>query len=518
METVRRFGAIVGADLLERTRSTKFWVIQALLCIASWWSFPTMEKNYVVLTVNGHLRGEYSSAWIGMVVAMLALWLSLVGFYLVRGTLVRDFETRVWQLLVATPLTRYAYLMAKWCSNMAVLSLVLAGALAVGLVAQLVRGEDPHIDLVELVKPALFLAIPSLALTSLLALVFDLVPWLRRTAGNVLFFIVWLFSLAATVPAMNSAAAGEGAGPWLGDPRGMVVLQHSLVRQVAPQLKGEELKPGFCMVCVVKTERRGRFAWKEWRQDAPMMAGRLLWLLLAIGGVLLCAPWLDRAAASCEATRAASAGDSGRTLRLLDLMLAPLQATQWGALVAAELQLTLRQRPAWWWLALLLTAGGGMLAPMPGAAFAVIGGWALLLDRYGQAALHERTTRTGPLIFSAIGAGKRVLGARWIVLFMLGVLVNLPAVLRFGVTQPMIALAIIIVAASLPAWSLALGALTGNPRTFELLACVFGYLALNGVAVLHVGTDPELTSLVHIVALPAVIFVASTAWIRMSQR
>ena len=518
METLRRFRAIVGADLLERTRSTKFWVIQAVICIASWWSFPTMEKGYVVLAVNGHLRGEYTSAWIGMVVAMLSVWLTLVGFYLVRGTLVRDFETRVWQLLVATPLTRSAYLLAKWCSNMAVLLLVLAGALAVGLVAQLVRGESQAVDLVELVKPALLLAVPSLAVTSLLALVFDLVPWLRRTAGNVIFFVLWLFSLAATVPAMNSAAAGEGAGPWLGDPRGMVVFQHSVVKQVSPQLKEEKLKTGFCMVCVVKTERRGTFVWNEWQQDGAMVAGRLLWLMLAIGGVLFCAPWLDRAAASGEKVRTSAANGSGRTLRFLDVLLAPLHRSQLGALVAAEMQLTLRQRPAWWWLAVLGIAGAGALAPMPVAALAVVGGWALLLDKYGQAALHERTTRTGPIIFSAIRGGKRVLQARWIVLFALGVVVNLPAVLWFGVTAPLIALAIVIVAASLPAWALAVGAVTGNSRTFELLACVFGYLALNGVAILHVGTDPGWTAWVHIVALPIAILAASKAWKGLSQQ
>lgn len=518
MESVRRFGAIVGADLLERMRSTRFWVIQVLLCIASWWSFPTMEQNYIVLAVNGHLRGEYSSAWIGMVVAMLAVWLSLVGFYLVRGTLVRDFETRVWELLVATPLRRSTYLLAKWCSNMAVLALVLAGALAVGVVAQLVRGEHPGLDLVELVKPALLLAVPSLALTSMLALVFDLVPRLRRTAGNILFFILWIASLAATAPAMESVAAGRGAGPWLGDPRGMLVFQHALVRQVAPQLKDEQLKNGFCMVCVVKTKRRAQFAWPEWQPDATTVGGRMLWLLVAIGGVLLCAPWLDRAAASREKPRTASASGSGRRLRFLDLLMAPLQSTQLGTLIAAELQLTLRQRPGWWWLVLLFTAGAGMLAPVPLAAFAVVAGWALLLDRYGQAPLHERSTRTGPLIFSAVGAGKRVLQARWTVLFALGVLVNLPAVVRFAITQPMIALAIVVVAASLPAWSLALGALTGSARTFELLACLFGYLALNGVAVMNVGSDPGWTSAVHMLALPAVILVAAKSWRRMSER
>lgn len=518
MESMRRFGAIVGADLLERMRSVRFWVIQAMICIASWWSFPTMDRDYVVLAVNGHLRGEYSSAWIGMVVAMLSVWLTLVGFYLVRGTLVRDFETRVWQLLVATPLTRSAYLMAKWCSNMVVLLLVLAGALTVGVVAQLVRAENLHVDLVELVKPALLLAVPSLALTSLLALVFDMVPWLRRTAGNVLFFILWIASLAATVPAMKSASAGEGGGPWLGDPRGMVVFQHSLVRQVTPQLKDEQLRNGFCMVCGVKSDRREQFAWPEWKLELPMVASRIAWLLLAVGGVLLSSRWLDRAAASCETPRTASASGSGRSLRFLGLVTAPLQKTQMGTMIAAELQLTLRQRPGWWWLALLFTAGAGVVAPMPGAAFAVVGSWALLLDKYGQAALQERSTRTGAFIFSAAGGGKRVLRARWAVLFALGVLVNLPAVLRFSVAQPIVAFAIVIVAASLPAWSLAMGALTGNPRTFELLACVFGYLALNEVAVLHVGIDPAWTAVVHMLMLPVAIVAASMSWARLSQR
>lgn len=476
-----------------------------------------MEKDYMVLALNGHLRGEYSSAWIGMVVAMLAIWLSLVGFYLVRGTLVRDFETRVWQLLVATPLTRSAYLLAKWCSNMAVLSLVLASALAVGVVAQLVRAENMHVDLVELAKPALLLAVPSLAVTSLLALVFDLVPWLRRTAGNVLFFILWVASLAATAPAIEAVNAAERA-PWLGDPRGMLVFQHSVARQVAPQLEDEQLKNGFCVVCGVKKERRATFTWNEWKLDGTMVLGRMLWLMLAVGGVLLSSRWIDRAAASCEKTQTISANGSGRRLRFLEVMMAPLQKTQLGTLVAAELQLTLRQRAGWWWLAVLAAAGAGMLAPMPGAALAIVAGWGLLLDKYGQAALQERGTRTGAIIFSASGAGRRVLQARWIVLFALGVLVNLPAVLRFSVSQPIVAVAIVMVAASIPAWSLAFGALTGNSRTFELLACVFGYLALNEVAVLNVGIDPGWTTLVHILMLPLAILLAALGWTRLSQR
>ena len=78
-----------------------------------------------------------------------------------RGTLVRDLETRVWQLLVATPMTRGGYLLAKWASHMVVFAVVMAVGLVRGLVAQWVRAEDRAIDLVELVKPVLVLSLPG---------------------------------------------------------------------------------------------------------------------------------------------------------------------------------------------------------------------------------------------------------------------------------------------------------------------------------------------------------------------
>ncbi|HEX5693491.1 MAG TPA: hypothetical protein VFY00_02600, partial [Arenimonas sp.] len=136
MEALRRFAAIAVADLRERTRALRFWIILGIVATASWWVFPPPGAGWMTLSVDG-MRGEYSSAWIGMTLAMvystIVAWL---GFYLVRGSLVRDFDTRVWQLLVATPMTRAGYLMAKWASHMVVFALLLAAGLCVGLAAQ----------------------------------------------------------------------------------------------------------------------------------------------------------------------------------------------------------------------------------------------------------------------------------------------------------------------------------------------------------------------------------------------
>lgn len=501
MDSLRRFGAIVGADLRERTRARGFWLLMALVAAVTWWSFPPTSAKYVVLALNGQYRALYSSAWVGMVVAMLSIWLSLLGFYLVRGTLVRDIETRVWQLLAATPMTRAGYLLAKWCSNMAVLLLIVAASLAVALAAQWVRAEDRAIDLIELLKPTVWIALPSLALTAAFAVWFDMLPLLRRTAGNVLYFVVWIAILAGTVPMLEAGPGGAAAGSSIGDPRGMALFQQAVLRQAAPQL-AEPLHSGFCMGCGLAGRTPKTFRWTSWQVTWSALAGRAFWLLLALAAVAGAAPFLDRAAAHAGATRTARAQGGGRRLAWLDLLLAPLQRFGAGALIAAETQRNLRQRPLWWWCALLGAAGTGAFAPLPAAAIAVLASWMLLLDLYSKAALHERDSRTGAIVFSAPGAGRSVLLARWTMLAAGGCVATLPALLRFAFAAPMIALAMLAVSLSLATWALALGAVTRNARAFELLACCCAYIALNGAPLLNVAVAPLWTTLSHLAMLP----------------
>lgn len=497
---MRRFGAIVGADLRERTRGRGFWLLMALVAAATWWSFPPTGARYVVLALNGQYRALYSSAWVGMVVAMLSIWLSLLGFYLVRGTLARDIDTRVWQLLAATPMTRAGYLLSKWCSNMAVLLLIVVASLAVALVAQWLRAEDRVVDLVELLKPAVWIALPSLALTAAFAVWFDMLPLLRRTAGNVLYFVLWIAILAGAVR-MLDAGPGSAAANSIGDPRGMALFQQAVLRQAAPQL-AEPLQSGFCMGCALAGRTPKTFRWTSWQVAWSALAGRAFWLLFALAAVACGAPFLDRAAARTGATGAARTQGGGRRLAWLDLLLAPLQRFGAGALVAAETQRNLRQRPLWWWCAMLAAAGAGALAPMPAAAVAVLASWMLLLDLYSKAALHERESRTGAIVFSAPGASRRVLLARWTMLAAGGCVATLPALLRFAFEAPLTALAMLAVSVSLATWALALGAVTRNPRAFELLACCCAYVALNGAPLLNVAVAPLWTTVSHLAMLP----------------
>jgi len=509
-DSLRRFGAILGADLRERSRSTRFWLMLMVLAGATWWSMPPLGSAYLVLALNGHLRGEYSSAWIGMVVAMLSLWLSLIGFYVVRGTLVRDIETRVWQLLVATPMTRAAYLLAKWCSNLLVLLLVSAASLAVAVLLQWLRAEDRAIDVWELVKPTLLIALPSLALTAACAVWFDMLPWLRRTAGNLLYFLLWLALLVGGITVTQSRW-GQGGGTGLGDPRGVMLFSAAAQEQAAPQLS-ETLRPGFCMGCGLRPGTIVRtFRWRHWQPSALDLAGRLAWLLLAGGGVMLAAPWLDRAAAHAGPAQAVTQS-AGRRLRWLDALLSPLQRSVTGALVAAELQRRLRQRRGWWWFLLLAASVAAAAAPPTFAALALVAVWMLMLDVYARAAVDDGEQQVAALIFSAPGGGWQVLQARWLMLVLLGGLPALPALLRWLVCAPELALATLVLVPSLATWALALGLLTRGPRAFELLAFLGAYLALEQVPGLNVAVAPLATAGWHLGLLAPGATLAWLCW------
>jgi hypothetical protein len=515
MEALRRFGAIVVADLRERTRTPRFWIILALVCVATWWSFPPADAGYLTVSFGGGLRGTYSSAWIGMVLALFfGVLMSLAGFYLVRGTVVRDFETRVWQLLVATPMTRAGFLLAKWTSHMVVFAVVLAAGLAVGLVAQLVRGEDRAIHLLELVKPVMVMTLPGLAITAMFAVLFDVVPWLRRTLGNVLYFFVWVFLLTITVAnGGNSDGTNPLARPGLSDPSGAAVLMRDAQRVLPPEITTAK---SFGLNIGVNVSRKStrQFAWKSWSPQARDLPGRAGWVLIALFGTLLAAPFLDKAAA--HAGRATQRG-TGAGLRLawLEWLLRPFATSRLGALTAAELRGVLRARRRFWWLAAFGVFALQAFGTGTGFAVAVIGGWFLSLDAFARLLLRERDHGTAALVFTAPGATGRLLGARVLAGLALAWGFTLPAMARMAAAQPTVALAIVLAGASFALCGLALAAVCRNPRPFELAAVFAAYVSLQGEPWLNVVAAPDQTLALHAWLLPVAALLVVAFWPRL---
>lgn len=518
MDALQRFLAILLADMRERTRTPRFWVVLGLMAWATWWCFPPLESGYSTLTLIDGSRGLYSSAWAGMGLGLIyAMLLNLVGFYLVRGTLVRDIETRVWQLLVTTPMTRAGYLLAKWASHMAVFGMIAFVGVLVALAAQWIRAEDRHIDLVELLKPLLLIGLPSLALTAMFAIWFDLLPWLRRTAGNVLFFFVW--STMLTLSAMSAEAGRQMPEPRLvEDPGGMMVASREFVR-VREAQTGKPVEFGFNLGGNPTKGDIERFEWREWHPDAKVVTGRAVWLAIALVLTLLAAPLLDWAASRGTSTTKREAGGGrfarGRD-RIFDRLLDPFSRGRFGILVVAELKLALRQRPAWWWFAALGVLGA-QCATGEALQIGLLLAWLLPLDVISRGILREREHGTGALVFTAPGILPRLLGVRFTVAVVLLCALSLPALVRLAMGDPVAALAALTSILSIASWGLCLGALCRNARPFEILLVALVYVCLQGATVFDLVHSPATTLALHLGGLLPAWLLLVWRWPRLAQ-
>jgi ABC-type transport system involved in multi-copper enzyme maturation permease subunit len=84
--------------------------------------------------------------------------LGWIGFYLVKGSVSRDYETGVGQIMATTPLSRPLYTLGKWFSNFAVLGIMIFILAVVGIFMNLLVGVAGF-DLWALVSPLLLIAL-----------------------------------------------------------------------------------------------------------------------------------------------------------------------------------------------------------------------------------------------------------------------------------------------------------------------------------------------------------------------
>ena len=465
--------AIARADFQERTRRYSF--LLALL-FAVFLGYATATGK--VFIQFDEYRGVYTSGWIGTLMALtITCFVSLVGFYVVKNSVERDRATGVGQILAATPLTKAEYAFGKFLSNFAVLS-AMVGVLAVAaVVMQFIVGGDSQLDLWPLLSPFLLIALPTVALTAVVALFFEMVPWLRGGFGNVAWFFVWNLTLAAPI------WSGRG---WL-DPMGLVAVMQTLGEQAKKYVPG--YKGGMSFQINIGQQIQvipgWRFAGIPW--SAELVALRLMWFGVACGVALLAAMWFDRfdtaklagAKKNQKAVAASVAGEPasggmGRGSRVaapihLTPLAVPATVHASGRLFAAELRLALFGL-RWWWYAvaagLLIAEFAAPLEVSRGPLLASAWMWCVFV--WSGMGARESRYETKALLFSCAKILPRQLLACWMAGAAVAVLMGAGAAVRLALAGDAAGLlAWLAGALVLPSVALFLGVLSGTSKPFE---------------------------------------------------
>ncbi len=472
MNQARVLYHLVKADFLQRVRSYSFLLS---LAGASYIAYTVVSEK-TQLHVGNNYRGIYNSAWLGALMTVTcAVFLTLVGFYIVKNGVQRDAETRVGQILATTPMKKAFYTLGKTISNFAVLAAMVGVLMIVAFGMQFLRAEDPHVNLWKLWSPFLIVALPAMAVTAALAVLFETVPVLRSGAGNVIYFFVWTAALA-----MGATNHDDFAG--------MHIFFASMRDALAKFDPGS--KDGSFSFTIGNHSLLRTFLWEGVAWTPKILLGRVFWVLVAICIALLASVFFHRfdpALQWVKRKRVAitdkeySSSSAAMITQSVSSPLTPLRSAhgkhRFAALVVSELRLLL-QGKRWWWYAI---AGGLMLGSAVGTQASsqgfLLAAWLWPILVWSQLGCREIRYGTEALLYSSPQFLTRQLPASWMAGVLITAATGCGAGLRLLFAHDMAALLGWIAAILfIPAVALCLGVWSGSSKAFEALYTVWWYV------------------------------------------
>jgi hypothetical protein len=532
---------MVRADFLERVRRYSFLLTLAFSVYLGY----AVYSGQMVLKLDKY-RGVDNSAWLGSVVGLVAsMWITLIGFYIVKNAIQRDRESRVGQILATTPISKIFYTFSKTLSNFAVLAAMVL-VLALGaIVIQLFHRADPHIDLFALLSPLLLFGLSAVAVTAALAVLFESLPVLRGGVGNILYVFLWIFLLVLGANDVSKTPGSHEVNPFI-DYTGIVSVMGQMQNQVHSLDK--DYSDGASFNFGNEEPATKTFLWTGVKWTPALVLSRAMLFVVAAALALFAALFFDRfdpARAGRFAARKPKPARISRALRAANVtildsaldetalaqpqmhlsaaQLAPLAQTgsrmRFFTLVRAELLLLLRGH-AWWWY---LAAAGLFIAciasPIDAARSGIIvAAWIWPALFWSQMGTRENQFSTGSLIFSAPHAVSRQLLATYAAGVLLAAITGGGLALRLLVIGDFAGLAAWAAGALfIPALALALGVATGSRKFFEALYTAWWYVGpLHHLRPLDfMGTTPASSTPAGYVVAAVLQVLAAYVWRRI---
>lgn len=510
MRLARQIYHLVRADFLERVRRFSFLVVIGLALFAGYMFVPPLSAPYTSFVVAGH-RGYYNSPWVGTLFGVsAAILLSLIGFYLVKNSISRDYDTRVGQIIAATPLRKIVYMAGKWFSNVLVLGAILGVLTVIAPVMQLVRGEVTRVNLLALWAPIWLMGFPALVFAAAMAVLFESVAILRGGLGNIIYFFIWGPILVGSSGRL-SIAGGESTHAF--DFAGVAKIVFDIKEKLT--VAGVDFHKGvFGIIGPVDGNSVNRFMWDGIQWTPDLILDRLLWVGLGALVVMIAAIPFDRfdPAGSRILVRSGSVWERfSRKLKRksdpnvetaerhrngIDAMAAGRSAvnltpvsrdrlrTPFLSIVKAELLLMLKGHSWWWYVCALGFVVATPLVPLDRVAqllFAAAWLWPILV--WSEMGVREIKHLTNQTVFSTAHPVRRQFPAIWLAGVVVAMAMGAGFAFRLIVTgsgQNLYAVAI--GALFVPSLALALGVWTNGSRAFEIVYLLLWYMSIQSGA------------------------------------
>jgi ABC-type transport system involved in multi-copper enzyme maturation permease subunit len=483
---------ILRADFWERVRRYSFLIVLGIIVYAGYLFVPPVNVAYATL-VRGSYRALYNSAGVGNLFGSVAvILLPLFGFFLVKNSITRDYQTGVGQIIATTPISKSMYLLGKWLSDLAVLALILIVLTMMALVMQLVRAEDSNIHLWKLIAPIWLMGLPVLAIWSAFAVAFESIPFLRGGFGNVVAVFLWAGILGAWAPSFAMLATPSN------DLLGITRPTASIQRQILAIDPNADIGTGgmfwFNIPGLEGQDDRAVsiFTWDGLDWTGDIFLERLMWLGVGLLIALTASIPFDRfdpsrrkriqnksVIAAVDSSPEKSIESNNKDIRLSAL---DQQYPRWRffGILLVELRLTLKGQKLIWYLINLGLIIAMLVSPLDivqSYLFPLACLWPMLL--WSGMGGREKQFQTEALVLSIAYPLRRQLPATWFAGVVIGLIATGIVGIRFAMTgqwEHVMAWSIGIL--FVPSFALALGIWSGGSKLFEISFVILWYLGI----------------------------------------
>ncbi len=474
---MKNFVLIIASDYRQRTRSYAFLITLCISLAAGYSFIPSLDANYSTIRIGEYI-GNYNSSWIGYVSAMMtSMFLSLIGFYLINSTIKNDITSKIGQIISATKISNFEYLLSKMLSNFLVLLTIALLVFAMSILLFFFYNEGYSFIVLQFIKPFCIITIPSLFFISGLAVLFEVIFVKYSILQNILFFFLFI-----VIHATNS---GSTDYQYL-DMSGTQIVTHKMeetVKNITPNSNDIDLSIGYILG---NTSTPQQFDFKGIEFPKKYIFSRLCWMLLGLGLILISSiifhRFRNKEQLSIHKKKVTLKTTTKNDIHISSLSkISPSYKIK--PLLLTEFKLLIRRGNKWLWLLNCIGIIGLFFAPITIAHQMVLPVlWFLQVDRWSSLVTKEQLFNTYFFSETSYKPLQRHFVSQVLSGILLAILISLPLVIRYiFILDYIVILSIILGGILIVSFAVLLGLLSKGKKLFEILFFLLTYMNINKI-------------------------------------
>lgn len=514
---MERIVKIAMFNFKNQARSYSFLITLFAVLILAISFIPNSQAEYSVIKF-GSYQGSYNSSWVSSLSTIMSgIFLSFFGYFLICSSIESDRNNRLGEIISASRIKNYQYLMAKGFANFLVLSLIALIVVFVNYIQLLYFNKFTDLNLWIFIKPFIIVTLPTIALISGLAIILEVFFKENSLLRYGVFIFIFLFFIFQS----NNSTSGFST-----DFLGVNYITQGMQNQVKEITHNNknQISTGY-----LKAKRDIKYIldFKPVPFSTWFIINRLILIFLAIGLILLSTIAFDRFKFLPKNNRLLSKDyeKEGFKEDTVDIPFSKSYLKSYFSsgisyLIIVETKLIFRKGIQWTWGLYYILIGisfffskeivGNIFIPL---FFLFL---ALKISNLFTRDYYNRTTYISETGFRPI---RRILIAKIISGWTFIVLLISPILIRFTIQEPIVVFYLLNASLIMIMISCLVGLISKSNRPFEILLIILAYANINKVDFLdyYGGLHHSLNYLLSLVILNIFILIINLTFLYLKE-